>query len=300
MNNSKNFNLYLMDGDVTGRIKCTLANWTGIAYKIPRSYLNKCKDRQDLRQSGVYFLFGKNDNGEDEVYIGQAGSEGVLFRVAEDLKDEAYFSDVSDVVIFITQNNSFGLAEVNYLESRFIDTAMDVGRFNVRCGINLDPGNVTEEKESELDDFIEYSKMVLGVLGYKLFVSLVKVTEEETIKEETVKENEELILYLSRKIKKSDRIIEAKCMKTDKGFVVLSGSMIEETDSKSISKTIKSIRRKCRRRNKIVDGKITGNYLFNSPSSAASFVLGMNTNGKTDWKTEDGLTLNELEAKGFI
>lgn len=300
MNNSKNFNLYLMDGDVTGRIKCTLANWTGIAYKIPRSYLDKCEDRQDLRQSGVYFLFGKNDNGEDEVYIGQAGGEGVLFRVAEDLKDEAYFSNVSDVVIFITQNNSFGLAEVNYLESRFIDTAMDVGRFNVRCGINLDPGNVTEEKESELDDFIEYSKMVLGVLGYKLFVSLVKVTEEETIKEETVKENEELILYLSRKIKKSDRIIEAKCMKTDKGFVVLSGSMIEETDSKSIPKTIKSIRRKCRRRNKIVDGKIIGNYLFNSPSSAASFILGMNTNGKTDWKTEDGLTLNELEAKGFI
>lgn len=300
MNNSKNFNLYLMDGDVTGRIKCTLANWTGLAYKIPRSYLDKCEDRQDLRQSGVYFLFGKNDKGEDDVYIGQAGGESILFRVAEDLKDEVYFRDVSDVVIFITQNNSFGLAEVNYLESRFIDTAMDVGRFNVRCGINLDPGNVTEEKESELDDFIEYSKMVLGVLGYKLFVSLVKVTEEETIKEETVKENEELILYLSRKIKKSDRIIEAKCMKTDKGFVVLSGSMIEETDSKSIPKTIKSIRRKCRRRNKIVDGKITGNYLFNSPSSAASFVLGMNTNGKTDWKTEDGLTLNELEAKGFI
>ena len=300
MNNSKSFNLYLMDGDVTGRIKCTLANWTGIAYKIPRSYLDKCEDRQDLRQSGVYFLFGKNDKGEDDVYIGQAGGEGILFRVAEDLKDEVYFRDISDVVIFITQNNSFGLAEVNYLESRFIHMAMDVGRFNVRYGINLDPGNVTEEKESELDDFIEYSKMVLGVLGYKLFVSLVKVTEEETIKEETVKENEELILYLSRKIKKSDRIIEAKCMKTDKGFVVLSGSMIEEIDSKSIPKTIKSIRRKCRRRNKIVDGKITGNYLFNSPSSAASFVLGMNTNGKTDWKTEDGLTLNELEAKGFI
>ena len=300
MNNSKNFNLYLMDGDVTGRIKCTLANWTGIAYKIPRSYLDKYEDRQDLRQSGVYFLFGKNDKGENDVYIGQAGGEGILFRVAEDLKDEVYFRDVSDVVIFITQNNSFGLAEVNYLESRFIHMAMDVGRFNVRCGINLDPGNVTEEKESELDDFIEYSKMVLGVLGYKLFVSLVKVTEEETIKEETVKENEELILYLSRKIKKSDRIIEAKCMKTDKGFVVLSGSMIEETDSKSIPKTIKSIRRKCRRRNKIVDGKITGNYLFNSPSSAASFVLGMNTNGKTDWKTEDGLTLKDFEAKGSV
>ena len=31
MANGKNFNLFLMDGEATGRIKCTLANWTGIA-----------------------------------------------------------------------------------------------------------------------------------------------------------------------------------------------------------------------------------------------------------------------------
>ncbi len=34
MKNSKNFNLFLMDGEVTGRIKCTLSNWTGLAYKV--------------------------------------------------------------------------------------------------------------------------------------------------------------------------------------------------------------------------------------------------------------------------
>ena len=69
MKNGKNFNLFLMDGEVTGRIKCTLSNWTGIAYKIPRLYLDKCKDRLDLKQSGVYFLFGKNDYDEESVYI---------------------------------------------------------------------------------------------------------------------------------------------------------------------------------------------------------------------------------------
>lgn len=57
MKNSKNFNLFLMDGEVTGRIKCTLSNWTGVAYKIPRVHLDKCKDRQDLKQSGVYFVW---------------------------------------------------------------------------------------------------------------------------------------------------------------------------------------------------------------------------------------------------
>lgn len=67
-------NLYLMDGTATGRIKCTLANWTGVAYKIPRIELELCTGRDDLRQSGVYFLFGASEQtGEAVVYIGQAG-----------------------------------------------------------------------------------------------------------------------------------------------------------------------------------------------------------------------------------
>lgn len=291
MNNSKNFNLYLMDGDVTGRIKCTLANWTGLAYKVPRSYLDKCKDRQDLKQSGVYFLFGKNDNDEDEVYIGQAGirknGEGVLYRVAEHLKDEAYFSDA---VMLTTQNNSFGPTEISYLENRFTNMAISTDRFRVRNGNDPNPGNVTEEKESELEDFVEYSKMVLGVLGYKVFVPIVKAIVEDVVEKE-----EDLILYLSRKIKKSNKTIEARCMRTNEGFVVLKGSMIEEMDSKAIPKGIKDIREKCRATAEIVDGRLTKNYLFNSPSYAAAFVLGMHTNGKTDWKTVDGITLKDLE-----
>lgn len=66
----KSINLFLMDGMPNGRIKCTLANWTGVAYKIPRTELDKCKERSDLKQSGVYFLFGKEDTGESNVYIG--------------------------------------------------------------------------------------------------------------------------------------------------------------------------------------------------------------------------------------
>lgn len=54
MKNSKNFNLFLMAGEVTGRIKCTLSNWTGLAYKVPRSYLEKCKDRQE--EEYIFYL----------------------------------------------------------------------------------------------------------------------------------------------------------------------------------------------------------------------------------------------------
>lgn len=294
MKNGKNFNLFLMDGEVTGRIKCTLSNWTGIAYKIPRLYLDKCKDRLDLKQSGVYFLFGKNDDDEESVYIGQAGirknGEGVLFRVQEHIKDEFFFSEA---VMLTTQNNSFGPTEISYLENKFTNMAIDTDRYKVRNGNDPNPGNVTEEKESELEDFIEYSKMVLGVLGYKIFVPLI---DKDSDDKEKTDELEELTLYLSRNSKKSNKTIEAMCKRTDEGFVVLNGSMIETINSKAIPKSIKVLREKCIANNEIVDGKLTKNYLFNSPSYAAAFVLGMNTNGKTDWKTKDHITLKELDG----
>lgn len=45
----KSINLFLMDGEASGRIKCTLTNWTGLAYKIPRTeILCCCRDVQSL------------------------------------------------------------------------------------------------------------------------------------------------------------------------------------------------------------------------------------------------------------
>lgn len=104
-------------------------------------------------------------------------------------------------------------------------------------------------------------------------------------------------LFLSRKSRKSNRRIEARCKRTDEGFVVLKGSMIELIDSQAIPRSIKELRDTCRKNNEILDGKLCKNYLFNSPSYAAAFVLGTNANGRTEWKTEDGRTLKELEEE---
>lgn len=97
----KNINMFLMDGEVTGKIKCTLSNWAGVIYKIPRIQLGDLKSRPEMKQSGVYFLLGRDDaNQQDTVYIGQATSrkngEGVLLRVQEHTRDNHadYFNDV--------------------------------------------------------------------------------------------------------------------------------------------------------------------------------------------------------------
>lgn len=292
MGKGKNFNLFLMDGEVTGRIKCTLSNWTGLAYKIPNSYLSKCKERQDLKQSGVYFLFGDDEGDRPTVYIGQAGirknGEGVLFRVAEHLKGNF---DFNEVVILTTQNNSFGPTEISYLENKFTNMAIEIDRYKVKNGNDPNPGNVTEEKESELEEYVEYSKMVLGVLGYKIFVPLIKSNNDDEYNEE------ELSLYLTRKVKRSNAIITAKCKRTSEGFVLLSGSLIEEIDAESIPPGIKVMRESCKKNGVIKDGVLTKNILFSSPSYASSFVLGINSNGRTNWKLKNGQPLKEFEEE---
>lgn len=83
-NRSKNINMFLIDGEVTGIIKCTLSNWTGVIYKIPRIQLADLKSRDEMKQSGIYFLFGRNeDKQKDVTYIGQAtnrkNGEGVFY-----------------------------------------------------------------------------------------------------------------------------------------------------------------------------------------------------------------------------
>jgi hypothetical protein len=287
----KSINLFLMDGTAVGRIKCTLANWTGVAYKIPRTELDKCKERDDLKQSGVYFLFGTSDQtGENVVYIGQAGirknGEGILYRLIEHKRnpDKDYWTEA---IVFTTSNNSFGPTEISYLENRFVGMATEAGRYLVKNNNDPTMGNITEEKESELEEFIDYAKIVMGTLGHKIFEALAEKSSTPKVKE--IIDDDELTLFMKRNSRKSGKLIEASCKQTREGFVILKGSLIETIDSESIPPGIKERRLKAK-----IDehGILQENVLVNSPSYAAAFVIGGHANGLVEWKTEDGTSLS--------
>ena len=290
---SKNINMFLMDGEVTGKIKCTLSNWTGVIYKIPRIQLGDLKSRDEMKQSGIYFLFGRDeDKQKDVTYIGQAttrkNGEGVLLRIQEHTRDihADYFNDV---IILTTQNNSFGPTEISYLENKFTQLAKEAGRYIVKNGNDPNPGNVTEEKESELDEIVENTLMIIGTLGYRVFVPMIKEVSQD------LTDNHSTYLYLKRKTKKSNKVIEATCERTTEGFVVLEGSQVEIKDSPYLPASLKEMRQNLIASRVIQDGVLKEKQLFSSPSYAAAFLLGMQTNGRTDWKDQDGRTLKELE-----
>lgn len=285
--------MFLMDGEVTGKIKCTLSNWTGVIYKIPRIQLGDLKSRDEMKQSGIYFLFGRDeDKQKDVTYIGQAttrkNGEGVLLRIQEHTRD-THADYFNDVIILTTQNNSFGPTEISYLENKFTQLAKEAGRYIVKNSNDPNPGNVTEEKESELDEIVENTLMIIGTLGYRVFVPMTKKVSQD------LTDNHSTYLYLKRKTKKSNKVIEATCERTTEGFVVLEGSQVEIKDSPYLPASLKEMRQNLIASRVIQDGVLKEKHLFSSPSYAAAFLLGMQTNGRTDWKDQDGRTLKELE-----
>ena len=84
MTYGKSIELFLVNGSTDSLIIAELSNWNGKAVKIPRIEVASC-DRNDITQAGVYFLFCKEDDGSDSVYIGEA--ENVKERLVQHLRD---------------------------------------------------------------------------------------------------------------------------------------------------------------------------------------------------------------------
>lgn len=289
----RNINIFLMDLKNNGRKKCTIANWTGVVYNIPRTMLEQCKDRQDLKWSGVYILFGTNEEtGRGVAYIGQAGSrkngEGILNLLMEHKRNPAkdYWTEA---VAITTSNNSLGPTEISYLENRFCNMAIDAKRYEVKNGNDPTQDNISEEKESEMEEFIDYAKLIIGTLGHKLFEAIAPEAVEGTNSNDS---GANTLYFLHRKIKGVGDVDGIGCQ-TSEGFVVQAKSTISPTEDDNLPETIKARRRNARIENDV----LLENELFDSPSAAGMFVVGKRgVNGVTSWRTKDGKTLKEIEG----
>ncbi|MCI7305705.1 MAG: GIY-YIG nuclease family protein [Trueperella sp.] len=288
----KSINLFLMDGDPNGRIKCSLANWTGVAYKIPRTMLDKARNIEALKQTGVYLLFGADPTTDEPVvYIGQAAVRkngmGILNRWEEHKRD----TDKdwwNEAVALTTRDNSFGQTEIAYLENRFRNMALDAGRYRVMNGNEPAQGNITEEKECEMDEFISNARLIIGTLGYKVFDSL--LGNRRVVEVVEAPDDGPIFTFHYGKV-------EARGTRTAEGFVVMAGSHICPTTTKSVPDNVIKNREKYAPA-LTADGVLTKDLLFTSPSAAAGFVGGASLSGNVTWRLPDGRTLKQLDGQG--
>jgi hypothetical protein len=284
---------FLMDGMASGRIKCTLGNWTGVAYRIPRVKLVDCKSIEYLKQSGVYFLFSKGEGEKPLVYIGQAGSrkngEGILNRLKEHhANPKQGLEDWYEAIAFTTSGNTFGATEISWLENRFFSLATATNRYEARNSVEPNAGNVIEEIESELEEYVEYAKLVVGVLGHYVFEPLIQLTAAKSSSSpETAHEPITYEINVST--------IHAKGQLTSDGFVLLEGSGVTLNPAPSCPKNALK-QRETYAEKYLPDGRLKENILLRSAHEAAGFVLGYPVNAREAWKTADGKTLKNVQT----
>lgn len=287
MTYGKSIELFLVNGTANSIITAELLNWNGKAIKIPRIEVAGCK-RDDITQAGVYFLFCKEDDGSDSVYIGEA--ENVKERLVQHMRDynsekEKYYW--STAVIFTGRDLNKAL--IRYLENRFVETTRSMKRYIVLTKNTYHNTVMKESQISAMEEFIENAKILLSALGYKVLEPLDK---QDKVKNDisNKEQSEEIVLHLERTIKDVGKI-KADGMRTAEGFVVLKGSHISPVDDDTISIALKEQRKKANIESEI----LKENMLFSSPSYAAMFVIGKSANGLTSWKTSDGRLLKEIE-----
>ena len=222
----KSIELFLVNGTADSLTIAELSNWNGKAIKIPRIEVSSCY-REDIAQAGVYFLFCKEDDGTDSVYIGEA--ENVKERLLQHLRDyqaekEKYYWTTA--VIFIGRDLNKAL--IRYLENRFVDIARQCKRYLVLTKNTYRNTVMKESQIAVMEEFIDNVRILISVLGYKVLEPVNKpaVIEENDGNEI---EKDEIKLHLERTVKGIGKI-EADGIRTSEGFVVLNGSHIAPED----------------------------------------------------------------------
>ena len=275
---SKTIQMFIFDGNPNGRIMCELSNWNGRVYKISRNELSEFSQRADSENTGVYFLFGKDEENNDTVYIGEA--EKMFSRLKQHLRDSEYWNDC---IVVISEDNLLNKAHVKYLENKFYMLAQNAGRSIVINNTIPTCSSISEYDEAMLHEFINNAKLLVNTLGYKVF---------DTIEDTAVRQNDtEQYFFI-----KAARGADAKGMIVSDGFAVMKGSTIAFSTVQSMSDSLKKLRDSLIKK-EIIDKnfKLTRDYIFTSPSLAAAIVMGRNANGRTEWKNEEHKSIKDIE-----
>lgn len=162
----KSIELFLANGTADSLITAELSNQNGKAIKIHRIEVIPCK-REDIRGAGVYFLFCKNKDEEDAVYIGE--SENIHERLVQHIRDynaekEKYYWTTA--VIFLGRDLNKAL--IRYLEDRFVTIARETNRYTVLTKNTYSKTVMKESQIAAMEEFIDNVKILINALGYKV------------------------------------------------------------------------------------------------------------------------------------
>lgn len=266
--------MILKNGTPTGIVQCNLDEWIGVSYKIPRNRLNEAKELKNIDNTGVYILFGVDEEtGEDRAYIGEA--EDIYIRLTQHNKTKDFWNDC---LVFVSQNNSLNKAHIKFIENKLYNKAKEVERFIIENDTKPTKSSLDGADEIRAEKFYEKIILLTAVYGYHIFDKILTVQEV----------SEEEIYYIN------SIGLKATGTQTEEGFIVFKGSQSSEEFKKASTQSLRNKWNELRNQKIVDNGIFLKDIIFSSPSTAAAMILGRNANGLREWKNKKGKSLKEI------
>ena len=271
--------IFVPSGEPEGLRIVEKSNWTGQGLVFPRALFAEARQRQELKRTGVYLIWGPGESGDlPRVYVGEG--DGVLPRLDQHAKSKDFWTHA---VVFTSKDQYLNKAHVQFLEARLVALAAAAKR----C--ELDNGNIPQLPALSEADIADAESYLADVL---LCLPVVGVTFFEQSKG-AVARGRELFLKL--------RGIEARGLDSPGGFVVRAGSTAVKKEVTSIYPRLAELRKALLQKGVLVSEgnvlRLTQDYTFTSPSNAAGVMLGQSANGRTCWKDAKGRTLRAIQEE---
>lgn len=269
----KTIDLHLMNGTAESIVRAKLSNWNGIAYRIPKVEVSRCK-LNDLCKPGVYFLFGKDEEGRLTCYVGQ--SDNTLRRLKQHLTDA---DDWTMAVAFL--GGDLDATKILFLEDECFHRIRQYNRCEMRTQVTNANHFINDEDKDIALQYLENMKIILPVLGYYVLDPVTGSSE--------IKKKDTLHLDVND--------IHAEGAETAEGFTVFARSLLTLNPSDSLPDNVKR-KREILFQDGIVKGnEFMANSVFNSSSEAAAVILGYAVSGPQTWHYEDGTSLKQANEK---
>ena len=277
---SATIKLFLVHGDPKRLRTAEISNWSGKALAAPRTEFEDLLSRDELAQSGVYLLTGADSlTGEPLTYIGEAEV------LRERLKSHKGLDFWVQATAFVSKDENLTKSHIRYLEGRLIADSTAAGRTKL-SNAQASGSKLPESDREDMEVFLSKMRQLLPVLGSDVLTPMLQPKPQ----------GESAILVCDIKG------LRARGERTSEGFVVFKGSQAVPELRPSAAKYpyIAALRDKL-----IQDGSLqpngtalvfTQDVQFASPSAAAVAVHGGTANGLIVWRTEQGITLKQLEG----
>lgn len=281
MSPSKGFSvrIFIPSGEPEGLRIVEKSNWTGQGLVFPRAQFAEARLRPELKRTGVYVLWGPGESGQlSRVYVGQG--DLVLPRLDQHGRQKDFWTHA---VVFTSKDQNLNKAHVQYLEARLVGLASEAKRAEIDNGNVPQLSALSEADRADAESFLADLLLCLPVVGVNHF------------------EKPKALGPRARDLYLRAKGIEARGVDTAEGFVVLAGSHAVQEEVASIHAYLSDLRRSLLARDVLALAgatyRLTQDYTFNSPSTAAGVLLGRSSNGRVEWRDVQGRSLKEIQEQ---